>query len=72
MGIRPLARKALGSPYTESMDTRKAVLWGGLIGMSIGGYVPTLWGSSMFSFTAMLCSAAGAVLGFWLGYRLTN
>jgi uncharacterized membrane protein YeaQ/YmgE (transglycosylase-associated protein family) len=54
------------------MQSRKAVLWGGLIGMSVGGYIPTLWGSSMFSFTAMLLSVLGAVLGFWLGYRLSS
>ena len=52
------------------MASRKAVLWGGLIGMSIGGYVPTLWGASMFSGTAMLMSAVGAAAGLWLGYRL--
>lgn len=58
--------------YTERMDRRKAVLWGGLIGMSAGGYVPTLWGSSMFSGTAMLLTLVGAVAGMWLGFRLSN
>lgn len=52
--------------------SRKMVLWGGMIGMSVGGYVPTLWGASMFSFTAMALSLAGAAAGLWLGYRLSN
>lgn len=59
-----------GGRYTYPMQTRRAVLWGGMIGMTLGGYMPTLWGDSMFSFTAMLLSAVGAFGGIWLGYRL--
>ncbi len=54
------------------MDTRKFV-WAGLVlGSLIGSFIPELWGAGMFSVSALLLSAAGAVGGIWLGYRLSQ
>ena len=50
---------------------RSKSIWIGLfIGSAIGGYIPALWGSGMFSFSSVIGSAIGGILGIWLGYRM--
>ena len=43
-----------------------------LIGMTIGGFVPDLWGASGLSLAALVFSAAGGVAGVWVGARLSE
>jgi hypothetical protein len=43
-----------------------------LVGMTVGGYLPVLWGASAFSLSALLFSAAGGAAGVWLGVRLSD
>ena len=43
-----------------------------LIGMTIGGFVPDLWGASSLSLASLVFSAAGGVAGVWLGARLSE
>jgi hypothetical protein len=42
------------------------------IGGFIGGYVPALWGGSMFSLTGLFFSTLGSIAGIWLVYKLKN
>jgi hypothetical protein len=42
-----------------------------LVGMSVGGYVPVLWGASGFSLTSLLFGALGGVAGVWVGARIS-
>ncbi len=49
----------------------KALVWAGLlIGSIVGGYLPSLWGASIFSFQSVIFSAIGGGLGLWLGYKI--
>jgi hypothetical protein len=41
------------------------------VGMSVGGYVPVLWGASALSLTSLLFGALGGVAGVWLGARIS-
>jgi len=51
----------------------KSLIWIFMaIGSTIGGYIPTLWGSGFFSFSSVILTAVGGILGIWLGYRLSN
>ena len=43
-----------------------------LVGSTVGGYVPVLWGSSSFSVTSLLFGAVGGVVGVWVGIRLST
>jgi len=43
-----------------------------LVGMTIGGFVPELWGASGLSLAALVFSAAGGVAGVWVGARLSE
>ena len=49
----------------------KLFIWLGVfVGGAIGGYLPTLWGASVFSFQSILLSAVGGIAGIWIGYTL--
>jgi hypothetical protein len=41
------------------------------VGMTVGGYVPVLWGASAFSLVSLLFAAIGGVAGVWVGARLS-
>jgi hypothetical protein len=37
-----------------------------LIGSTIGGFVPALWGGELLSYAGVLWSGIGAVAGLWV------
>ena len=50
--------------------SRKVLIWIGLtIGSAVGGYLPTVWGGDLISFSSVILSAIGGIVGIWLGYR---
>jgi predicted MFS family arabinose efflux permease len=51
---------------------RSAIWIGILIGSTIGGLIPSLWGDGMFSYSSVLLSGAGAFLGLWAGYKIAT
>ena len=51
---------------------RSAIGLFALVGMTLGGFVPALWGASSFSLSSLVFSAAGGVAGVWLGARLAD
>lgn len=54
----------------EALLSKKALIWVGLtVGSAIGGYLPALWGGDLISFSSVVFSAAGGIVGIWLGYR---
>jgi predicted MFS family arabinose efflux permease len=45
-------------------------IWIGIfIGSTIGGLIPEIWGGDMLSYSGVLLSGVGAVVGVWLGSR---
>jgi len=51
--------------------SRKTLVWiGMLVGSLVGGYLPLAWGADILSFSPLLCSTAGGILGIWLGFKL--
>jgi predicted MFS family arabinose efflux permease len=51
----------------------KSRIWTGiLIGSTIGGLIPSLWGDGMFTYTGVLLSGAGAFVGLWIGYKMST
>jgi uncharacterized membrane protein YeaQ/YmgE (transglycosylase-associated protein family) len=43
-----------------------------VVGSTIGGYVPTFFGSDMFSLSSIIGSFLGGILGIWLVYKFLN
>lgn len=54
------------------METKHLIWIGMTAGSAIGGYLPLLWGGSLFSFTSILLTAVGGITGIWVGYKLGN
>ncbi|MEI6238531.1 MAG: hypothetical protein WCP15_03295 [bacterium] len=51
----------------------KSLIWGGvLIGSAVGGAIPMLWGEGEISFSSLILSSVGALVGIYLGYRLSK
>lgn len=51
----------------------KTLVWLGVfVGGAIGGYIPTIFGASMFSITSILGSTIGGILGIWAGFKLSQ
>jgi len=50
--------------------TKKLVFLFLFIGSALGGYLPLLWGGSVLSLSSVLWSAAGGLLGIYIGYTL--
>jgi uncharacterized membrane protein YeaQ/YmgE (transglycosylase-associated protein family) len=54
------------------MESKRTITLLMLLGGFLGGYIPTLWGASTFSFSSILFNALGAIVGIWIGYKLTR
>jgi len=51
----------------------KTLAWVGLIvGSTVGGYIPALWGDGLFSFSSLILGSLGAIAGIYFGYKLGN
>jgi len=49
---------------------RGRIALGILIGSTIGGLLPALWGGDLISYSAVLLSGIGAVVGIWIGCKM--
>lgn len=54
------------------MDPKKAMWIAAGVGSVVGGYIPTLWGVSAFSFTSLFFSALGTVAGIWIVFKASG
>ena len=51
----------------------KQMVWlGALVGSTIGSYLPSLWGASVFSFSSIILGAAGGAAGIIIAWKMTN
>jgi uncharacterized membrane protein YeaQ/YmgE (transglycosylase-associated protein family) len=50
------------------MTTKSMVMLGLVVGSTLGGFVPNLWGADTFSYWSLVFSTLGGALGIWLGY----
>ena len=51
---------------------RSAIWIGILIGSTVGGFVPALWGGDLISYSGLLWSGVGAFAGLWIGYKMST
>jgi hypothetical protein len=52
------------------MGSKKLIMFGAVVGSTVGGYIPMLWGDSGLSAISLLTGFLGGVFGIWGGYRL--
>ena len=71
--LRLASRDRSGSTVIINLMNSKKLIWLlMIIGYTVGGYVPKLWGAGLFSFSSILFGALGAFLGIWLGFKLSR
>jgi hypothetical protein len=52
---------------------QKALIWTGMIvGSTLGGFVPLLWGSDLMSMSSIILTGAGGLGGIWLAFRMSR
>lgn len=50
----------------------KSLIWiGMLIGSTIGGFIPALWGADFLSVSSILFSTFGGIIGIWAGFKVS-
>ncbi|MCA9353969.1 MAG: GlsB/YeaQ/YmgE family stress response membrane protein [Candidatus Kaiserbacteria bacterium] len=54
------------------MQSKRIISLLTIVGATIGGYVPSLWGDGYFSFASIITSGLGAILGIWIGFKMTR
>ncbi len=54
------------------MSLKAWVAIGILVGSTLGSYIPSIWGDSIFSFSSIIGSFIGGILGIWLGYKISQ
>ncbi|HRN70247.1 MAG TPA: hypothetical protein PLS49_03605 [Candidatus Woesebacteria bacterium] len=54
------------------MSQKSIVMLGMVIGSLIGGYIPTLFGVSVFSYTAIFFHGVGGIVGIIIAYKLSS
>ena len=52
------------------MSKKGTVMLGMVVGSTIGGYLPILFGVSAFSFTSLITGFIGGILGIWIGVKI--
>jgi len=54
------------------MQSRAFIWIGVFIGSTIGSLIPGLWGGGVFSYSSVLLGGAGALVGFWIGFKMST
>jgi uncharacterized membrane protein YeaQ/YmgE (transglycosylase-associated protein family) len=54
------------------MNSRNVYWLAALVGSTIGGALPGLWGAGAFSATGILTGTIGGIVAIWLAYRATH
>ena len=54
------------------MNSKSMVMLGMIVGSTIGGYLPMLFGAGAFSLISIFTSAIGGIIGIYIGYRITQ
>ncbi|CAN5143681.1 hypothetical protein BH09PAT2_BH09PAT2_08230 [soil metagenome] len=52
------------------MSDKTIVMLAFTIGSTAGGYLPVLWGDSLFSISSIICTAIGGIAGVYVGYKI--
>ena len=51
---------------------RSVIGFGGFVGLTVGSFVPELWGASSFSLASLFFGAVGGITGVLFGARLQS
>ena len=59
--------------YTRLTMNAKPFIWVGVvIGSTLGGLLPELWHASWLSFSGIIFSTIGGLIGIWAGWKFAE
>ncbi len=61
-----------GDVHDRAMKAKTLVMIGMIVGSTIGGCVPSLWGAGAFSLASVVLGVVGGLAGIWAGFRLSR
>lgn len=64
--------QVLSCAHIYPIQSKTLVYIGLFVGSTIGGIIPELWGADMFSISSMVFSAVGAIIGIYIGFKLSQ
>jgi hypothetical protein len=68
-------RKFYGAPIVllgGTVSPKSLITIGLIVGSTLGGVVPMLWGDGGLSMSSVFLGGIGGLLGIWGGYRLSR
>lgn len=54
------------------MPAKTFVYIGAFVGSIIGGFIPTLWGAGFLSFSSIIFSGIGGIIGIFVTLKILN
>ena len=54
------------------MSAKSFIMIGMVVGSTVGGFLPELWGGGIFSFSSVILTFIGGAIGIWVGYKLSR
>lgn len=54
------------------MKAKTLIMIGMVVGSTLGGYLPALWGAGGFSIASVILGMVGGIAGIWAGFRLSR
>lgn len=54
------------------MRSRPLVWIGMLVGSTVGGLIPSLWGAGIFAISSIFFSGVGACAGIYIGFKYSD
>ena len=54
------------------MNSKTPIWIGMFVGGAIGGYIPGLWGDNFLTFSSVILTAVGGLIGIWIGFKISN
>jgi uncharacterized membrane protein YeaQ/YmgE (transglycosylase-associated protein family) len=65
------SRHRIKRPRGKATTPMQARIWlGVLVGSTVGGFIPNLWGAGLLSYSSVVLSAVGGFVGLWLVYKM--
>jgi len=52
------------------MPSRPLLWFAILVGSTVGGFIPEMWGDGIFSYSSVLFSGIGALVGMYIAFKI--
>ncbi len=54
------------------MSSKSIIMFGMVVGSMIGSFIPAIWGGDLLSFSSIIFSTIGGLVGIYLGFKVSR